>query len=83
MMLMIHIVISLTSLLVSGWVAFRPTLMRIRSSYTLIALTLGTGTFLVVQHPAHLGSACLSGIVFLGLSTVGVVSARRNLSTDI
>ena len=79
MMLTLHIAIALLSLLITGWAAMRPSENLLRTGYATIAATLGTGTYLVVLHPSHLASACLSGLVFLGLSLAMIAQARRRL----
>ena len=80
MMLILHIAIAITSLATSGMAALRPSRAFVNTSYMTIAATLGTGTYLVFRHPGHLASACLSGLLFLGLSLAMLAQARRGLS---
>lgn len=80
MLLIIHILIALSSILLAGLAFLKPTQSKLTTSYILVAGTFATGTALVVMAPAHLMSACISGLLYLGLVSAGIFSARHKLS---
>lgn len=83
MILPLHVFIALLSIIVSGLTYARPTKRLFNLSYTLVAGTLITGTLLVVSAPAHLGTACMSGLVYLALVGAMIGAARAKVATRI
>jgi hypothetical protein len=83
MLLPIHIIIALSSLVVTGVSYVTPSKAKLSGAYTLVALTLATGTALVISMPAHLVSACFSGLIYLAFVSVGIVSARHKLARSV
>lgn len=79
MLLALHIIIALASLVTSGLAVISPSKVKLRASYELITLTLVSGTYLVLHTHAALTSACLTGLAYLIIVSVGVFSARRRL----
>lgn len=79
MELVLHIAIALSGIIVSALNVVSPKVSRITFSYTLIALTFVTGTFLVFQHPSQLPHACVSGLVYLAISLSMTTYAQRKL----
>lgn len=79
MSLVIHILIALSSVALTTYTYFAPSRFKLHLSYTLIGLTLATGTYLVFLNPAHLVSACTSGIFYLSVVSAGSLLARRKL----
>jgi hypothetical protein len=77
MMLIPHIIIALSSILYTGYVFVKPSKNKFYVSYSLIAATLATGTYLVIMMPAHLVSACFTGIAYLAFVTAGIVAAHK------
>jgi len=57
-----------------------PSQTKIFASYTLIGLTLVTGTILIVQHPASLSKTWMSGLVYFAFALTGTVAAQRKLA---
>lgn len=80
MILLLHIGIAVLSMLVAGIAFLAPTRLKIRTSYILMALTLATGTYLVVVAPAHMVQACTVGVLYLAITASATVLARRKLS---
>jgi hypothetical protein len=76
MLLLIHISIALLSIAVSGLTYARPAKRFFNASYLLVGGTLATGTMLVLASPAHLGTACVSGLVYLALVGATIGAAR-------
>lgn len=78
-MLLLHIIIALTSVGFSTFVFFAPSNMRLRLSYGLIALTLMTGTYLVLSVHSSLLQACMSGLLYVSVVAVILFAAQRKL----
>lgn len=79
MILLSHIVIALTSLAFSGLTFFVPSRAKLRVSYGLIALTLISGTYLVISLNSPLLSSCMSGLIYLSIVVTATIMARRRL----
>ena len=79
-MLLLHIIIAVSSLIYAGYVYFKPSRKGINISYALIAATIATGTYLIILAPAHMVSACISGLIYLAFVSVGIVFANRKLA---
>jgi len=83
MTLLLHIVIALSSIIVSGLLLARPSRRLLHASYALVAATLTSGTYLVVLSPAHLPSACASGLLYLAIAGIMTAVARLKLAKQI
>lgn len=83
MELIIHIFIAVFGLIVSLFNIFSPKQSRITLSYSLLALTFATGTFLVFQHPAGLAHACISGLVYFAICLSMATYAQRKLKYSL
>ncbi len=82
MIILLHIAIALTSIIVSG-VALVHTSRRVLGvSYGLVAATLVSGIYLVFSAPAHLPSACASGLLYLAAVGTLTVVAQRKLAAQ-
>ena len=81
MLLLTHISIALSSLLFTTYLYFKPTQAKIYASYTLIGLTLGTGTVLILLHPASLSKTWMSGLVYFAVTLTGTMLARQKLAS--
>jgi hypothetical protein len=79
-MLILHILIALTSLVVSTIALFRPSQTKLNVSYGLIAATLASGTVLVVQTHSPILQACMSGLTYTAFVAVESVFAQRRLA---
>jgi hypothetical protein len=82
MILLLHIVIALSSIALSGFAYARPTQGKLRGTYTLVVATLATGTYLVIAQPAHMASACVSGLTYLAVVGVAIGAAQRKLARE-
>ena len=80
MMLIIHIVIALSSVIFTAYVAWKPTESKLKTSYALIAATLYTGTDLVISSHQPLTQSCLTGLGYLAISGLGIFLAKRRLA---
>lgn len=80
MLLVSHIIIALTSLIYTGRTFLKPSRIGLKVSYTLVAATLVSGTYLVLSTHAPLTSACLTGLIYLGVISTGLAAAHLKLS---
>ncbi len=79
MILAAHILIALTSLILALYTLFVPTHRKLLISYILIALTVVSGTYMIIASPSRMAQACVSGLVYLSVVFVMIALARRKL----
>jgi len=82
MILIFHIIIALSSLAFTTYAFFSPSARKLQASYALVGLTLATGTYLVIHKPSHIMQGCATGLLYVAIVTIGIVSAQKKL-TDI
>ena len=75
----IHIIIAFSSVAFTTFAYFAPSRAKLYTSYGLIGLTLISGTDLVVVSRARIISACTSGLIYVGIMTVGLYATQRKL----
>lgn len=75
-----HIACALSSLLGTAVVAFKPSRSGLQITYSLTAVTLVSGTWLVISMHQPLASACTAGLVYLAFVSAGLIRARQLLS---
>ncbi len=79
MILPLHIVIALSSVIVAAYTLYAPSKNALSTSYTLVILTIVSGTFLVASTPSHMMQACMSGLVYVGVVFALIATARHRL----
>jgi hypothetical protein len=67
MILLIHLCAAIASLIGATLALVSPAIIRIKLCYFLVSITLLSGTYLVISQRAHILSACLSGLIYVGL----------------
>lgn len=82
MLVLAHIVIALSGLILTGYSFFRPSKTMINISYALVIATIASGTALVFVSHANLVSACMTGLLYLGVALSGIIAAQRKLAKD-
>lgn len=82
MLILFHVIIALVSLAFTGFTFFTPSKTKLRISQVLIALTLGSGTFLVFSTHANMVSSCLSGLAYLSVVSAGIFAASKKLAAE-
>jgi len=80
MILPIHVLIALLSVGYTTYVFFSPSIAKLRVSYSLVVLTIASGTYLVWSNPAHMVQACTTGLFYVGITTTVIVFARSKLA---
>ena len=79
-MLIPHIIIALSGLALTTYAFFRPSAKHLRAAYVAVGLTFATGFYLVAMAPAHMLMACIEGLVYLGIASIGIVAAKAKLA---
>lgn len=79
-MILLHVLIALSSMAFTTFLYFSPSKNKLRASYVLVALTLTSGTYLVVSTGTPILRACLTGLIYLGAVSLGIVLAERKLA---
>lgn len=82
MVLTAHIIIALLSVVFTTYMIFAPSQAKLRASYGLVTLTLASGTYLVVNSSGHLLQACTTGLLYVGLVSIGIAMARKKLARE-
>ncbi|MGH7157187.1 MAG: hypothetical protein ACREGG_03705 [Candidatus Saccharimonadales bacterium] len=80
MLLIFHLGVALGGLIATTVSYFDPSKRKLHIAYGLVILTLASGTYLVVTTHQPLLSSCVSGLLYLGVALVGIISAQRKLS---
>lgn len=80
MLVLTHILIAISSLVVTTLAFFVPTKTKLNITYALVGLTFLSGTLLVLSMPSHLVSSCISGLLYLGIVLAGIFAARYRLA---
>jgi hypothetical protein len=80
MILLTHIVIALGSVIYTGFMFLAPTKLKINISYVLLALTIGTGTYLTISTPAHMLQTCITGLSFVVFMLSGIAATKYKLA---
>lgn len=81
-MLVLHIFIAIFSVGFATHLNFSPSETKLRVSYALVALTLLSGTYLVVSTGAQIVSACLMGLAYTLAMAVVIAVARLKLASQ-
>ncbi|HEX7041739.1 MAG TPA: hypothetical protein VF189_00675 [Patescibacteria group bacterium] len=82
-MLVIHILIALSSLVFSGITFLVPTLKKLYFSYTLVGLTIVSGTYLIISKPAHMLTVCFEGLLYIGVVSIALLFANKKLAKQV
>ena len=79
MILLTHVILALASLGLTTYAFFHPTRLTLRMSYLLVALTVASGTYLILLSPAHMLQTCTTGLLYLSVVALGILAARGRL----
>jgi hypothetical protein len=80
MLLVIHICVALAGLACSTAAFMAPSKHKINATYGLIALTLTSGTALVITTHSSILHSCVAGLVYVGVASSGALLAQRKLA---
>lgn len=81
-MLLLHIVIALASVAAATLLIIAPSARKLSAHYALIAATLGTGTYLIFEHPSHMAEACVAGVLYIAFAGIMAIVARNKLAAQ-
>jgi hypothetical protein len=81
-LIILHLIVAFGGIVASTAAAIAPTHNKIRLTYSLIGLTLLSGTILVVSSHSALLPSCLTGLLYLGISTSGLAIAEFKLNKN-
>ncbi len=80
MILPLHIIIALSSLVLTFINVLRPTKARLHVAHTLIASTVLSGSLLILSTEVSLTRACVSGLIYIALAASGTLYSTRKLA---
>jgi len=80
MILLTHIIIALSSLVATTFMAISPSMRKLYVSYGLIAATLATGTYLVISTHISILHVCTTGLTYLAVAMAGVLVGQYRLA---
>lgn len=80
MEVLLHVLIALSTLAVAAFAAIAPSGQRIRIANIGAALTVASGTILVVVRNAPLLKTCITGLAFLAIVYTFIAIARSRLA---
>jgi hypothetical protein len=82
MLVVLHVGIALASLIYAGYVYLSPSKAKIYGAYALVAATLTSGTALTIATHAALLSVCMTGLLYLGVVSAGIIAAHKKLAKE-
>lgn len=78
-MVFVHILVALLSVGFSTYLYFRPSRSKLHINYALVVLTVASGTYLVVVSQAAMLRTCMTGLLYVGVTTIVIAAARNKL----
>jgi hypothetical protein len=81
-MVILHVIIALVSMGYASILLFSPAKASFGAHYSLIALTVASGTYLLVASPAHMLETCTMGLFYLGFVGVATKFAYTKLAAQ-
>ncbi|MES2971778.1 MAG: hypothetical protein V4702_05650 [Patescibacteria group bacterium] len=81
MLVLVHVIIALSSVAYTTYLFLRPSKSKLQISYGLVVATLASGTYLVFVTRNNILQACITGLIYVGAVSVGIVLAQRKLTS--
>ena len=78
--LILHIILAVFSLILTGVLVFRPSKNKINAAFGLILGTLITGTYMIFSMNVNILVVCLEGLAFMGVVLAGIAIGKRRLA---
>ena len=82
MVLLTHIIIALSSMLMTTLAYIAPSKAKLYGSAGLVALTLASGTYLVYSTHSNMLNSCISGLTYLSVVSIGLFAAQRKFAAE-
>jgi hypothetical protein len=82
---LIHVIIAVTSMALSSFTFFKPSVQKLMVSYGLIVGTVASGTYLLVTTPSHILQSCMMGLFYLTVVSIVTIATHvkiRKLATE-
>ncbi len=80
MLVLIHVIIAISSIIFTAFVFVRPSKSKLKVSYSLTAITLASGTYLVWSTGAPILQSCVTGLIYLAVIFVGILATHYKLA---
>lgn len=77
--LLLHIVLAIFSLILTGILIFKPSKQKINYTFLLFLGTLATGTYMILTMNVNLLVTCMEGLIFMAVVLGGIAIARKRL----
>lgn len=73
---LIHVIIAVTSIVISSIVFFKPSIKKLAVSYGFVVATVATGTGLLIANPSNILHTCLSGLFYLTVVSIITIATH-------
>lgn len=83
MILIVHIILSLTSIIQAIYIIFSPTKAKLQVGYLLTLSVIISGLIVNVVDNMSIGQVCVRGVIYLGLIVTMLVLAQKRIHTII
>lgn len=83
MVVLIHVLIALSSVGYTTYLLFSPSQAKFRVTYGLVTATILSGTYLVISTHSNMLQACLTGLAYICIVSLGIVIARYRFVTAL
>ena len=80
MALIIHLAIAFGSIGYTTYMYMHPSKFAINITYILVAFTFLSGFVLMSLKPINMTQVCVTGLLYIGFVTFGIVAARKKLA---
>lgn len=80
MLLVLHILVALAGLVASTLSVLTPSHQKINLSFGLVIATIASGTILVISTHSPILESCITGLVYTGVCTSLIISAKYRLA---
>jgi hypothetical protein len=80
MIVLAHVLIAISSIIATSVLAIFPSRPKLYTSYSLIAATLGSGTYLVISTHQPILKSCITGLVYLGIVMFGLAVSHYRMA---
>jgi len=75
-----HVIIAILSIVMATYILMRPSKTKLYATTGLIALTLVSGTYLVISSHTRLLPACTMGLGYLAIAGGELIAAKHKLA---
>lgn len=82
MIVLAHVIIALISVVYTTYLLFAPSKPKLRISYSLVAATIASGTYLIISTHANMLKACMTGLIYIGAISIAIALARHKLAVQ-